>query len=166
MKARRAPFAHSLLMACLVLEAAPARALDLTGTWSVAPVQGNDESMRCTYFTPEGPAGLAIYRLGPLEISQNGASILLESANRALRYQGVASPSETDRGKALATSCEFTSDIGSFPGTFRIRKADAKRGTLKGTFVGQFLTGAPVILSCKFKATRTSTTDPAVAPCP
>jgi hypothetical protein len=155
----------ALLLGLAALAAAQADAGDapsLVGTWTLS----NADSAKCRSLLPGGSRGSAEYGFGPLEISQSGEAIFVRSSGRALRYQGVAYLESDGAGSAIATSCDAaTASNGDVPGTFHVSKADAEKGTLKGSFAGLWQNSGDLIV-CKFSATRTSAADPMIDACP
>jgi hypothetical protein len=155
----------ALLLGLATLVAARADAggaPSLVGTWTL----GETDSAKCRSLLPDGSRGSAGYGFGPLEISQSGDAIFVRSAGRALRYQGVAYLDADGAGSAIATSCDAATAVAAdVPGTFHVSKADATKGTLKGSFVGLWQNSGD-LLTCKFSATRTSAADPMIDACP
>lgn len=139
----------------LLSVAGTASAQSLTGTWQV----GKLEFAKCRFASDEGTNSNSSARLGPLAITQSGENIYVESASRSLRYQGVAYP-----GAAQATSCTAGTATDA-PGVFHFSKVNLAKGSLQGVFVGR-LPDFDLLISCKLKATRVSTTNPNIAACP
>ena len=80
--------------------------------------------------------------------------------------QGVAYLDADGAGSAIATSCDAATAVAAdVPGTFHVSKADATKGTLKGSFVGLWQNSGD-LLTCKFSATRSSAADPMIDACP
>lgn len=151
------------LVAALLTGAGSVSAQSLTGTWDI----GNGTGFaKCRAVLVDGTKINSTYTLGPLEITQSGTAIHVRSLERALRYQGVVNLASNGAGSAIATSCDaITATASDVPGTFNFTKATPLKDTLKGTFVGRWQNSGEII-ACKFSATRTSSSDPAIAACP
>ena len=84
---------YALLLACLAFPAAPARALDLTGTWSIT---GSTGAARCKVVEFAGGSQSTLAFLGPLQISRDAQRpifIHLRSGpGDDIGYQGVEAP--------------------------------------------------------------------------
>lgn len=158
---------YALLLACLAFPATPARALDLTGTWSISGKQG---AAHCKVVEFGGGSHSTLGFFGPLEIShdaQRPIFIHLRSGpGDDIGYQGVEAPEPPvgHRGTAFATSCRpFVLFDTNYRGEFEI-SADDVHGRMNAKFVGNDPGGRPI--SCRFTAKRTSTADPGISACP
>ena len=155
---------YGLLLACLAFPAAPARALDLTGTWSVTK-----NSARCKLVNFGGGSFSTLKALGPLQISldaQHPFLIHLRTSPDDIDYQGVQAPEPPigHRGTAVAMSCQpFTVSASFYRGEFEMH-ADDVHGRMSGKFVGTDSGALP--MSCRFTAKRTSNADPGIPACP
>jgi hypothetical protein len=151
------------LVALYLAGAGPAGAQNLTGTWGMGDGTG---LAKCRAVLVDGTSVSSEYTLGPLEITQSGTAIYVRSLERALHYQGVVHLTGSGAGSAIATSCAaITATAADVPGTFHFSKATPLKNTIKGSFVGRWQTTGEII-SCKFSATRASTSDPMIAACP
>jgi hypothetical protein len=156
-----------LILACLALPAAPARAMDLTGTWTITNRNGG---ARCRAVNFGGGSFSTLAFLGPLQISHQADRPIYIHLHAGpgddVGYQGVEAPEPPvgPRGTAFATSCHpFVLFDTNYRGQF-VLNADDVHGTMHGKFVGNDPGGRPI--SCTFAAKRTSTADPGVAACP
>lgn len=157
---------YALIFACLAFPATRARALDLTGTWSITGTGA--ARCRVVEFGGGSHSGLAFF--GPFQIShdaQHPIFIHLRSGpGDDIGYQGVEAPEPPigHHGTAFATSCRpFVLFDTNYRGEFVI-SADDIHGKMNGKFVGNDTGGRPI--SCKFTAKRTSTADPGISACP
>jgi hypothetical protein len=140
-----------------LLLAGAAGAQSLTGTWQI----GTENWAKCRAVVDSGTRSTAEYALGPLQMTQSGTALYLQTARGTLRYQGSAYP-----GTAQATSCAaVTGNALDVPGTFFFSKSDPAKGQLQGLFVGRWQNSGDLLV-CKLKAVRTSAANPAIAACP
>jgi len=156
-----------LILACLALPAAPARAMDLTGTWTITNRNGG---ARCRGVHFGGGSFSTFAFFGPLQISHQADRPVYIHLHAGpgddVGYQGIEAPEPPvgHRGTAFATSCHpFVLFDTNYRGQF-VLNADDVHGTMHGKFVGNDPGGQPI--SCTFTAKRTSTADPGVAACP
>ncbi len=159
---------YALLLACLTLPAAPACALDLTGTWSMTKGVA-----RCKSAQFAGGSVSIARPFGPLQISHDAnRPILIHLRNGVfgliddVDYQGVEAPEPPigHHGFAFATSCQpFAIGVSYYRGEFEMN-ADDVHGKMSGKFVGTDPGGEP--MSCRFTAKRTDPADPAIPACP
>jgi hypothetical protein len=141
--------------------AAPAGAIDLTGSWT--------GSVTCKRFTMNGESVTQKTKPATLSIVQAGA--LFDAAIDGLEYRGRTIDLATDglkRGEAVLVSCDADA-IPLEDGVTEIvrfkAKVDAEKGT--GTLTGEALHehGMNGIMSCKLKFKRTSAIPGAFSTC-
>jgi len=151
----RLPLSLSLLIALV----APARAFDVTGTWT--------GSRACVFIT-EGKKS-KVETTGTVTISQDGRQIGFDSTVGSTHlYSGIAnfSAEKPDKGELAVHHCRNHVDPIPFEalGRFTVTtKPDKVKATIKGISIvvndGLLHTQHG---TCKWKLTRTSTTDPVV----
>lgn len=154
--------ASRLLFAVLLVAfAAPAGAFDVTGTWT--------GTRKCVFFS--GGEKTKVDREGTVAISQDGNAIAFDSAiGSSHLYSGVANfgTEKPDKGELSVHHCRNHDMNDPTPfealGRFTVSTKTGKvKATIKGiTIVANDSVAEPEHGTCKWKLTRTSTTDPAV----
>lgn len=155
MRRRRTTFALLLLAS---LAAAPARGLDLTGTWE-AP-----KGLRCK-IRSDANSGFteADGNLSVLEITQVGDDLYVRvnpgDGAYENKFRGVAAthPKDASRGYAVASACTIAGKY--YAGSLFVPKAraDAGDGSLSLVFHGSRFS---TVAECKGKYVRASAADP------
>jgi hypothetical protein len=153
------------LLAASLLAAAPAVALDLTGTWESA------KGLRCKLRSNADPGFTqSESNLSTLLVTQVGEVlyVLVNPGDGAYetKFKGVAltHPSKAEKGYAVASPCSI--DGKYYAGTLFVPKAaaDAEKGKLSLVFHG---TRFETVAECKGSYERSSAADPGVpATCP
>lgn len=149
------------LVLLLVAVASPARAFDLTGTWTA--------TRKCVFYAAGEKT--KVNREGTVSITQLGNAIGFDSTVGSTHlYSGVANfgTEKPDKGELSVHHCRNHDQNDPTPfealGRFAVAtKAGKVKATIKGvTIVANDSTTEPEHGTCKWKLTRTSTTDPVV----
>lgn len=151
----RLPLSLSLLVAL----ASPALAFDVTGTWT--------GTRRCVFVT--NGVKLNVNTEGTVTISQSGRQVAFDSTIGSPHlYSGVAnfSQEKPDKGELGVHHCRNHVDPTPFEALGRFT-VTTKRDKVKATIKGVSIVVNDGLLdaqhgTCKWKLTRTSTTDPVV----
>jgi hypothetical protein len=147
--------------ALLLVVAARADAIDLTGTW--------EGRLRCEVSRDDAPRMTSIDPVTVL-ISQSGENtihIFTETAPGGLQMQGVVVDTAASQanGRLSALLCGNDVVAGAFSLNGRAENAGGPGGTLRADVAG-FLNGVqPVVYLCTLMASRVTTADPGVRAC-
>jgi hypothetical protein len=142
--------------------AAPARAIDLTGTWA--------GSVTCKRFGIDGESSTEKTKDSELVIAQAGETF--DAELDLLTFRGATIDAAADgarRGQAVLVSCDADAvplDGGVNEIVQLKAKVDAEKGTGTLAGVSVFEHGMDGFRTCRFKYKRTSTTAGALTPCP
>jgi hypothetical protein len=160
MIARRSATAPLAAASLAALLAAPAAALDLTGTWEITkPLRCKIRSdANASFSETDG-------NLGTLYVTQVGDVLYVEvhpgSSGYENKFKGISltHPKRAERGYAVASPCNV--DGVYYAGTLLIPKAsaDPEQGKLSLVYHG---TRFSTVAECKGRYERTSAVDPAV----
>ena len=145
-----------------IVAAAPAGAIDLTGTWT--------GSVTCKLFGLDGESSTEKFKDSALVIAQTGETFDAELDLLALRGATIdAAADGARRGQAVLLACDADAvplDGGVNEFVQLKAKVDAEKGTGTLTGVSLFEHGQNGFMTCKLKYKRTSTTPGVLTPCP
>ncbi|MEB2284292.1 MAG: hypothetical protein B6D46_04330 [Polyangiaceae bacterium UTPRO1] len=143
----------------LLAVAGPAAAFDLTGSWT--------GTCKCKFF--DAGVKSKVDREGTVAITQVGNALGFDSAIGSQHlYSGIANfgTEKPDKGELSVRHCRDHVDTTPFDalGRFSVKTKTGKvKATITGiTIVANDDVGAPSHGTCKWKLTRTATTDPGV----
>jgi hypothetical protein len=162
-----ATFQALAFLTAALLAAAPAAALDLTGTWQADDTFAGMPAVRCRYWNGARWERSVDGNLGRLYVSQIGQDLYVENGEPSdpvysNKWTGwvVGHDSDPARGVAAATSCGVAGE--AYRGAIFVKKAraDSFGGTLVLELRG---TSAGNVVQCKGRFTRSTGLDPGLS---